>query len=220
MAIQDASDCRPCGSGEGHHTLSRLLLESPTLTEHLLWATRCPRGIFLFARLSVLHYSLSVPHRPEHQSLAESGSVPLNPVTTTYPPLHPDTLESSQVCPRPCPQQPPTPTPKYSLNPPTSHLSTSAVLSKMPSVLAQTSQSPPQPSPRYTASPGFTVQPQAVLNANVIMSSPNLKVTSFWLETKLLNLSAGPQEAWPSSPSPAQAQPRLRPAPGPLHLLS
>ena len=50
------------------------------------------------------------------------------------------------------------------------------------------------------------------------MSSPNLKVTSFWLETKLLNLSAGPQEAWPSSQSPAQAQPRLRPAPGPLHL--
>lgn len=150
MAIQDASDRRPCDSGEGHHSLSRLLLESPTLTEHLLWATRCPCGIFLFARLSVLHYSLSVPHRPEHQSSAESGSIPLNPVTAMYPPLHPDTLESPQACPRPCPQHPPTSTPKCSLNPPTSHLSTSTVLSKMPSVLAQTSQSPPQPSPRYT----------------------------------------------------------------------
>ena len=58
-----------------------------------------------------------------------------------------------------------------------------------------------------------------VLNTNVIMSSRNLKVIAFWLETELLNLSSGPHKAWPSSLSPAQARPLLCLASGPLRLL-
>lgn len=61
LGSHDLSDRLPCDSAsraaEDGHTPSQHLHESPTFTEHLLWASRGRHGTFLAVRLSIL-YSL------------------------------------------------------------------------------------------------------------------------------------------------------------------